>query len=65
VRCVCWIAAAPAARIAGPALSRREHEVVGLLVLGLSNREIADALTVCQLTAASHVRNILRKLGLD
>jgi non-specific serine/threonine protein kinase len=56
-----------AARVAesGPALSRREREVVLLLARGLSNREIADAMVVSQLTAATHVRNILRKLGLD
>jgi DNA-binding CsgD family transcriptional regulator len=53
------------ARTEGPALSRREREVVRLLARGLSNRELADALVVSQLTAASHVRNILRKLGLD
>ena len=52
-------------KASGPALSRREREVVALLARGLSNRELADALVVSQLTAASHVRNILRKLGLD
>ena len=53
------------AETSGPALSRREREVVVLLARGLSNRELAEALVVSQLTAASHVRNILRKLGLD
>jgi predicted ATPase/DNA-binding CsgD family transcriptional regulator len=57
--------AAPKARSNGPTLSRREREVVVLLARGLSNRQLADALVVSQLTAASHVRNILRKLGLD
>jgi non-specific serine/threonine protein kinase len=57
--------ATPRVRSEGPALSRREREVVALLARGLSNRELADALVVSQLTAASHVRNILRKLGLD
>jgi DNA-binding CsgD family transcriptional regulator len=56
---------AAAAQTTGPALSPREREVVTLLARGLSNRELADALVVSQLTAASHVRNILRKLGLD
>jgi non-specific serine/threonine protein kinase len=48
----------------GPALSRREHEVMRLLARGLSNREIAEELVVTPLTAESHVRNVLRKLGL-
>jgi non-specific serine/threonine protein kinase len=56
---------APRVAESGPALSRREREVVLLLARGLSNREIADAMVVSQLTAATHVRNILRKLGLD
>jgi non-specific serine/threonine protein kinase len=38
---------------------------VTLLARGLSNRELAEQMVVSQLTAASHVRNILRKLGLD
>ena len=54
-----------AANDIGPALSRREHEVMLLLARGLSNREIAAELVVTQLTAESHVRNVLRKLGLD
>ena len=56
---------APKAKADGPALSKREREVVALLARGLSNKQLADAMVVSQLTAASHVRNILRKLGLD
>jgi len=47
---------------ANPAgLSRREREVLQLLVLGKSNRDIADRLFVSPNTVANHVRNILAK----
>ncbi len=49
----------------GPALSRREQEVVERIARGLSNREIAAELVISGLTVESHVRNILRKLGLE
>jgi non-specific serine/threonine protein kinase len=46
-------------------LTRREEEVAVLVARGLSNRRIAEELTVSEHTAATHVRNILKKLGLD
>jgi DNA-binding CsgD family transcriptional regulator/tetratricopeptide (TPR) repeat protein len=55
---------APRVAESGPSLTRREREVVLLLARGLSNRDIGDAMVVSQLTAATHVRNVLRKLGL-
>jgi predicted ATPase/DNA-binding CsgD family transcriptional regulator len=45
-------------------LSAREREVAGLVAAGLSNREIAAALTVTPRTAETHVNHILSKLGL-
>jgi DNA-binding NarL/FixJ family response regulator len=45
-------------------LSGREHEVASLIVHGLTNREIADALVISERTADTHVQNILCKLGL-
>jgi DNA-binding NarL/FixJ family response regulator len=47
------------------ALSPREMEVLGLLVDGLSNQEIADKLIISLATAKTHVRNILNKLAVD
>lgn len=44
-------------------LSAREVEVLALLVEGLSNREIADRLSVSHRTVMNHVSNILGKLG--
>jgi DNA-binding NarL/FixJ family response regulator len=43
-------------------LSRRESEVLSLLVNGLSNRAIADHLIVGDETVKTHLRSIYRKL---
>lgn len=48
----------------GEALSRREHQVCGLLMENLSNREIASRLHVSERTAKFHVSNLLAKYGL-
>ncbi len=45
-------------------LTRREREVLPLVALGLSNRQIADALSIGERTVESHVANILAKWGL-
>jgi DNA-binding NarL/FixJ family response regulator len=45
-------------------LSKREIEVLRLLGEGLTNAEIAARLFISTKTAASHVGNILSKLGL-
>jgi non-specific serine/threonine protein kinase len=46
-------------------LTEREVEVLGLLVEGLTDREIAEALSISPRTASGHVANVLDKLGLD
>ncbi len=44
-------------------LSPREREVLRLVAIGRSNREIATALVVSEHTVARHVQNIFAKLG--
>jgi non-specific serine/threonine protein kinase len=48
-----------------PSLTERELEVSRLIAKGLSNRGIAAELVISELTAETHVRNILRKLQLS
>jgi len=50
-------------RLLSEPLSERELEVLRLIALGLSNREIAQELFVTPGTAKRHVHNIYRKLG--
>jgi DNA-binding CsgD family transcriptional regulator/tetratricopeptide (TPR) repeat protein len=58
-------ATGPGATRPGPggALTEREQEVLGLVALGWSNPEIAEALGISVKTAGVHVSNILGKLG--
>jgi predicted ATPase/DNA-binding CsgD family transcriptional regulator len=44
-------------------LSPRERHVAALLANGLTNRQIADQLTISQRTVATHIEHILEKLG--
>jgi DNA-binding NarL/FixJ family response regulator len=48
---------------ADAALTKREYEVLKQLSLGLSNKEIAQALDISYETVKEHVQHILRKLG--
>ena len=51
----------------GPAfgLSPREHEVLGLIAEGRTNREIGERLFISQKTVGVHVGNILAKLDVS
>src|SRR5262249_6856466 len=44
-------------------LSEREHEILGLIAKGASNREIAKRLFLAEGTVKNHITNILGKLG--
>ena len=56
---------APAAlTLAGPnELSAREEEITGLIMRGLSNKEIGERLFISDKTVKLHVNSILRKTG--
>lgn len=45
-------------------LTKREHQVIDLIGEGLSNKEIADRLSIATHTVKSHVRNVMEKLTL-
>jgi non-specific serine/threonine protein kinase len=53
-----------AGRPAAGALSPREAQVAALVARGLTNREIAAALSITEHTAMRHLEHILGKLGL-
>ena len=46
-------------------LTPRESEVAALVVEGLTDREIAERLTLSHHTTSQHVRSIYAKLGVD
>ncbi len=46
-------------------LTKRESEVLKQLALGLSNKEIAQALSISYETVKEHVQHVLRKLGVS
>ncbi len=52
-----------AERLAGPALTERETEVLRLIVGGNSNKEIGTKLFISEATVKTHVNNLLSKLG--
>jgi DNA-binding NarL/FixJ family response regulator len=56
-----WPGLAPDSRL--EALSRREMEVLGMIVEGATNSEIAERLVIATSTVQSHVKRILHKLG--
>jgi two-component system nitrate/nitrite response regulator NarL len=75
VRCPPRVAAALARRIvevserasavSRAGLTRREAEILGMIADGLSNKQIAAALTVELTTVKNHVHRLLEKLGVS
>lgn len=47
----------------GSDLTDREHEVLGLISEGLSNKQIAERLVLSVHTVRNHVQNVISKLG--
>lgn len=54
-----------AERLAGPALTERETDVLRLIVRGNSNREIGAKLFISEATVKTHINNLLSKLGVS
>ena len=46
-------------------LSPREREIVGLVIQGYKNRELAERLTISEQTVKNHMHNIFDKLGVS
>ncbi len=46
-------------------LTRRETEVLRLLVAGMSDREIAETLSISERTAGNHVQHAMQKIGVE
>jgi two-component system NarL family response regulator len=57
------IAERMSARLMQPELTRRERQVLDVLVDGASNRQIAEGLALSERTVALYVSSILEKLG--
>lgn len=54
----------PAAALDAVRMTQREREVIALIAVGMSNKEIATRLSIATDTVKSHVRNIMEKLAL-
>ena len=53
------------ASLRGPSLSFREKQVLGMVVMGLTNGEIASRLFLAESTVKSHLSAAFRKLGVQ
>jgi len=57
------IGARLATHMQGPKLTKRETDVIGLMVAGKSNKEIAASLGITEGTAKVHIGRLLKKLS--
>lgn len=48
-----------------PRLSRREREILPMVVLGLTNKEIADRLFITESTVKTHIHSLLKKAEVE
>ncbi len=48
--------------IQGTQITRREHQIVLLILKGMSNREMADLLKIAEVTVKKHLTSVYRKL---
>ena len=46
-------------------LTRREQQISELIAIGISNKEVADKLSITERTVKAHLTHIFRKLGLS
>lgn len=44
-------------------LTKREHEVFGLLIMNKSTKDIAEELHISEKTIRNHISNVMQKLG--
>jgi len=58
-------AAVQASGKAPAALTRRERKILELVSQGLSNRDMAESLSISRLTVECHTKNIYRKLAVS
>ena len=54
-----------AGKLAELGITRREHEILGLIAEGLSNREIGERLFVSENTVKTHSSRLFAKLGVN
>ena len=59
------IATQPAPKAKGYGLTRREIEILGTIVAGLSNKEIAQKFSLSEDTVKHHLTNIFDKVGVS
>lgn len=49
----------------GYKMTKKETEILNMVVKGLTNSEIAEALEISELTAKTHIRNLYKKFGVN